>query len=92
MMTDHEAQIIALNALGWLAEQPDDMQAFLSQAGLEASELSSLASEGPFLAGLMAFLTSSDERILGAAAAQGIAPERFARAGVVLNGELRHWT
>ena len=76
-----EAEIIALNALGFLASEPERMQRFLELSGLSPEAIRAGASDPSFLGGLLDYLLTDQTLLLIFAEEQGQKPER--------NGQLR---
>ena len=58
------AEILALQALGWLAGRPEDIARFLAGSGLEAAELRRAASDPQLLGSLLDFLLANEPLLL----------------------------
>jgi Protein of unknown function (DUF3572) len=58
------AEILALQALAWLAGRPDDIDRFLASSGLEAAELRRAAGEPHLLGSLLDFLLANEGLLL----------------------------
>jgi uncharacterized protein DUF3572 len=54
------AEILALEALAWLAGRPDDIGRFLHVSGLDAGDLRRAAGEPELLASLLDFLLENE--------------------------------
>ena len=64
-MTPEKAEILALEALAWLAGQHDGIGRFLAVSGLEAADLRQAAGERDFLVSLLDFLLANEALLLG---------------------------
>ncbi|MCC6006946.1 MAG: DUF3572 family protein [Rhodobacteraceae bacterium] len=92
-MRQDMAEIVALQALGWLASSEHDLGAFLAQSGMGAESLTELAGSTEFLAAVMDFVLESDARALAVAAMAGLRPEMMSEVRAALpGGDLPHWT
>lgn len=80
------AQALAVDALGFLAGDPERLSRFLAVTGLEAHELRAAAADPSFFVALLDFLLADERTVLDFAASQGIAPERVAEARRALAG------
>jgi hypothetical protein len=91
-MTSDRAEIVALGALGWLAEN-DLLDAFMGATGAERDQLRGAAGDPAFLAAVMDFVMNSDGWVQGVCEAQGLTHEAFLSARAALpGGDLPHWT
>jgi len=87
------AEALAIAALGWIAEDPDRIGAFLGQSGLDPGVLRARAGEPELLAAVLDFVLSEDAHVLGLAAREGVRPEAVAAARAHLPGGADpHWT
>jgi hypothetical protein len=75
-----EAEIIALNALTFLASDPDRFEAFLALSGLTVADVAARAGDRPFLSGVLEHLLSNESLLLAFCAEQGLKPEAPGRA------------
>lgn len=93
MNRQENAEITALQALGWLVSQPDLLGAFLNASGASQSDLAALARDPVFLAALVDFLMEDDARVIDCSQALGWPNTalRDARAGLP-GGLDPHWT
>ncbi|PTE13536.1 DUF3572 family protein [Pseudogemmobacter blasticus] len=92
-MNPDTAQTLALQALAHLAAQEDAFAEFLAAAGTSLDEVRARAGDPDLLASVLDFVLAEDERVLGFAAAAGVAPETVLRArGALSGGEIPHWT
>lgn len=91
-MQRNHAELIALNALGWLAEA-DLMGAFQSATGADLDQVRAAADQPEFLGAVLDFVLSDDAWVQGAAAVQDVPPELLVEARAALpGGDLPHWT
>lgn len=93
MFKQESAHALALQALAWLAADPEQIGAFLAQSGLSASELRALAAEPEFLASILDFMLADEPLLLAFCKDNGIAPQVPLQARAALpGGDLPHWT
>ena len=87
------AELIAIQALGWIAARPALAEQVLAAAGASADEMRGRAGDPEFLGFVLDFLLADEEALLAFAREAGIAPDRPLRARVALpGGALPHWT
>lgn len=88
-----QAEVLGLQALGWIAAQPDLSGAFLGATGAASDDLSERASDPEFLGFVLDFLLADEAALLAFCEDHGLAPDRpyRARAGLP-GGDLPHWT
>ena len=87
------AELLGLQALGWIAARPDLAERFLSAAGASADEMRDRAGDPDFLGFVLDFLLADEEALLDFAHEAGIPPDRPLRARAALpGGALPHWT
>ena len=87
------AEMLALEALGWLAAEPDRIGTFLGVAGAAPEELRSRAGEPEFLGFVLDFLLSDEDMLLAFCGDCNFAPDRPMRARAALpGGDLPNWT
>lgn len=79
------AEAIAVEALSFIAADPERLSRFLSLSGLEVVNLRRASAQEGFLAGVMAHLASDEALLLEFAAACGRRPEDMAAACQALN-------
>ncbi len=85
-MTREFAEMLAIQALSFLAEEPDRLSRFLAFTGIESQSLRDAALEPNFLLGVLDHL-AADDRLLGEFATQReIAPETVTTARDLLAG------
>jgi Protein of unknown function (DUF3572) len=85
-LTREEAETIAMEALRFLASQPQRIIRFLSLSGLEPGELAQQAESPALLAGYLAFLLDDESLLLVFAAETGIDAGLVAPAHALLAG------
>lgn len=71
---------LALRAFAHVAADPELAAALLSATGATPADLRVMARRPEFAGFILDFLLESDERVLGFAAAEGLAPEAVQRA------------
>ncbi|MEZ5743581.1 MAG: DUF3572 family protein [Sphingomonadaceae bacterium] len=71
---------LALGALGWILEDQDRAERFLSLTGLTPDALRSALGETGTQAAVLDFLCAHEPDLVGAAAALGVAPGELAGA------------
>jgi hypothetical protein len=79
------AEQLAVEALGFLAAEPERLQHFLSLSGLDVVNLRQTAAQKGFLAGVMAHLASDEALLLEFSAAGCHRPEVVGAACQMLN-------
>ena len=63
-ITPERAEILALEALAWLAGRPDDIGRFLNVSGLDAADLRRAAGNPDLLGSLLDFLLANEPLLL----------------------------
>lgn len=93
MTRQETAEITALQALGWLVGQPDELGGFLNATGASTGDLAGAAGDPRFLAALLDYLMETDARVLACTADLGLPPAALgeARRGLP-GGRDPHWT
>lgn len=81
----HDPEIIAIGALGFLAEDPARLSRFLDITGLNPATLRQAAGEPRFLASVLDYLMNDESLMLAFAAHQGTTPETIAAASAALS-------
>lgn len=76
----HDPEAIAINALQFLAERPEEFGRFLTLSGIDPADLRKLAAETQFLGGVLDFLLADEALLLAFAADAGLAPQAIAGA------------
>jgi hypothetical protein len=82
-----EAESLAIEALGFLAGDPELLSRFLALTGIEVDSLRSAAAQPGFLGGVLAFIAGHEKTLTDFAAAAGRTPETIAAAHRALNPE-----
>lgn len=84
-----KAEALAVQALGFVAAEPERLGRFLALSGIGPADIRAAAREPGFLAGVLDFVVA-DERMLKAFAEEsGIAPRDVGAALIALGGG--HW-
>jgi hypothetical protein len=81
-----EAEIIALNALSFLASDAVRLDRFLKLSGVSATDIRAAAAEREFLAGILNHLLQDESLLLTFAAEADLDPRLPALAAEILNG------
>ena len=81
------AEMLAIQALAFIASEPERLARFLDMTGIEAADIRAAAREPRFLAGVLEHMLSDESLLLAFAANAGIDPAVLARARGVLGGE-----
>lgn len=90
-MTPDAAEILALKALEWIAQEPDMLGIFAGSTGADPRQAQ--LDDPLFLAAVLDFLLMDDAWITGFCAVTGHPPADIARARAALpGGEAPHWT
>ncbi len=72
--------MLAIQALSFIAEEPDRLGAFLVESGLEAAAIRTAARDPGFLAGVLEHMLADETLLLAFADSAGIDPARVAKA------------
>jgi len=83
------AESLAIQALTYLAGEPDRLGRFLALSGLGPEQVRLAAIEPGFLAGVLEYLSSDESLLLGFADHARVDPAEIARAQAALSG--RRW-
>lgn len=87
------AETIALQALGWVAAQPDIAGTFLDSSGLAANELRDRAGDPEFLGFVLEYLLHDEAALIAFCTDTDLPADQPARARAALpGGALPHWT
>ena len=93
MAGQESAETLALQALGWLAEDRDRLGDFLAATGASPGDIASLAGDSAFLGAILDHLLSSDDLVIGFCQSEGLANDAPMRARQALPGGAQwHWT
>lgn len=92
-MNAERAEVVALQALGWLAGQDEIWPVFLGATGAAAEDARDRAGDPAFLASVLEFLTSNDQWVMSFCDEAGLKYEDPLRARYGLPGAERvEWT
>ncbi len=93
MNRQEAAETLALQALGWLLSQPEELGGFLSASGAAPQDLAQLARDPVFLAALVDYLLETDDRVLACTKDLGLPATALGEARQGLpGGRDPHWT
>lgn len=92
-MQADRAETVALQALAWIAADPERLGAFLAASGAGPADLARGARDPAFLGAVLDALLQSDADVLAFCAEAGLAPTELLSARAALpGGDLPHWT
>ena len=86
-MNTENAEILALQGLGWLAGDEDGLQRFLNLSGLDVGSLRAQAGTPDMHVAVLDFLLGHEDLLLRFCEAEGIAPRDLHLARHRLGGE-----
>ena len=86
-MTPENAEILALEALAWLAGEEDGIQRFLSQSGTDADILRQAAGSPEMGVAILDFLLANEDLLLRFCESAALAPKQLHLARHRLGGE-----
>ncbi len=78
--------MLAIQALGFIAEDPERLTRFLGMTGIPAERMRAAAREPGFLAGVLEHMLGEESLLLAFAASSGIDPAEVVRARGALSG------
>jgi hypothetical protein len=83
------AESLAIQALGFIASEPDRLAGFLNMTGIAAEDIRAAAREPRFLAGVLEHMLGNEGLLIAFAADAGIDPAEVgsARAALVGSGK-----
>jgi Protein of unknown function (DUF3572) len=81
------AEIVAVQALSFLAGEPERLGRFLAESGLGPETLRSAASDPNFLISVLDFILADDETVKAFASASQLHPTNIAAARQVLGDQ-----
>ena len=84
-MTKQHAETIALNGLAFLAAQPDDIERFLRNTGIDAAELRQRAADPDVLRAVLEYILAGDVTTTGFCQDQGLDSRDLHAASHVLS-------
>lgn len=79
------AEIVAIQALSFLASDPERLGMFLTETGIGPQTLRASASDPKFLAGILDFIMRDDATVQAFAAQSELTPQAIANAREVLD-------
>ena len=83
-MTRELAETVAIQALGFIAEEPERLQPFLALTGIEAQSLRDAAREPNFLLGVLDYLAGDDALLAAFAGDAAIEPGSWSLLAISL--------
>jgi hypothetical protein len=81
------AEMLAIQALGFLAEDPERLGAFLSTTGIPIEGIRDAVQEPGFLAGLLDHMLADEKLLIAFADSAGLDPASIAKARRALGGQ-----
>ncbi|HUD86458.1 MAG TPA: DUF3572 domain-containing protein [Xanthobacteraceae bacterium] len=85
--TREAAEILAIQGLSFIAEEPERLAGFLSLTGLTAERIRESASEPDFLAGVLEHMLADESLLIAFAERAGIDPADIGRARNLLGDQ-----
>ena len=76
--------MLAIQALAFIAEEPERLNLFLVSTGIEAAEIRTAARDPGFLVGVLEHMLADETLLIAFADSAGIDPADVGRAGQVL--------
>jgi hypothetical protein len=86
--TREAAEMLAIQALAFIAEETDRLDGFLALTGLERERIREAAREPSFLAGVLEHMLGDESLLVAFSQRAGIDPTEIARASSALGGRL----
>jgi thiamine monophosphate synthase len=80
------AEAIGIDALSFLAAEPERLERFMALAGIDISTIREVAQDSAFLAAVLDHLMSDEPLLLAFAANKGVKPDVVVRAAHALGG------
>ena len=92
-MTPEAAQVIAIQALGWLVGSNELLSVFMGSTGTSAEDLKASLEDTSFLVSVMDFILMEDQWVLDFCDVVGFDPHKLQSVRQALpGGEMVHWT
>lgn len=92
-MSQDSAEIVGLQALGWLAGQEDLLPVFLGASGASEADVKTRAGDPAFLGAVLDFVMMDDAWVVGFCDTHGLTYTMPMAARAALpGGEQVHWT
>jgi hypothetical protein len=82
------AEMLAIQALTYIAERPETLSRFLDSSGIAADQMRAASRQPDFLAGVLEHMLGDENLLLAFAQSLGIDPAEIARASDALG---RRW-
>ena len=79
------AEIVAIQALNFIAGEPAQLGRFLAETGIGPSSLRAAAQDPAFLAGVLEFILRDEKRVTAFAEATELPPETVSAAHIALS-------
>ena len=83
------AEALAIQALSYLAQAPDQLSRFLALSGIDPGAIRAAAAQAEFLAGVLAYLVQDEALLVRFAAEAEVPPGAVERARALLAGHDR---
>ena len=80
------AETLAIQALSYLAQDPEQLSRFLVLSGIDPGAIRAAAAQPEFLAGVLAYLAQDETLLVRFAAEAGVPPGAVERARALLAG------
>ena len=84
------AEMLAIQALGFIGEEPQRLAAFLQSSGLAIEQVRAAAQEPGFLVGVLEHMLGDENLLLAFAASAGVDPAAIGHARAALAREGDH--
>lgn len=84
--TRQAAEMLAVQALGFIAEEPQSLSRFLDTSGIPVDAIRTAAVEPGFLAGVLEYMLTDENLLRAFADRAGIDPAEVTRASAALGG------
>lgn len=81
-----DAQALAGEILGYLANDPELLGRFFAITGVDASSIRNAMQDAGFLTGVVDFVMAHEPTLMAFCEATGVKPERVVAASIALNG------
>ena len=92
-MTPEAAQVVAIQALGWLMGNNELLPVFMGSTGISAEDLKASLEDTSLLVSLMDFILMEDQWVLDFCDVAGFDPHKLQSVRHALpGGEMVHWT
>ena len=85
-MNPEYAEILALEGLGWLAQDGDSIQKFLNLSGMDVADLRAAAGDPATCAAILDFLLADEPLLIKFCEAADVQPQKIASARRALGG------